>query len=395
MRNSQKGIASVVILFTAGILALFAIGILDIGIIGIKVNKARQSLDTCSIQLGKQIIKTNNIEEHCNQDYFNECFNIFSEDRYDISCIDFDTTCDNQNICKRKLEITSTYQPHNTDKSESVEILINEENHEVNIIDAAVILLLDFSGSMRGNRIRQLKSAVRDFINANYNLSYSVVLYNSNIIGSLNIGKGLNHNQTALSIVNSTSSGGGTNFVIPLQEAVRQIRNTNHEVYYILLISDGSPNEGVNPSNTFVLNNIMNINDDFCLISTSQNPCITIFTLGVDNANTDILKSLSGNAISQDPGNYLYEVSANQTAEAFNAIIEEIMCRIGPVQASEGLYVFNELDILEENIDYILDNQNKILKFYDEEPFNICTNMLNNNSNITLRWGNPLLVVRE
>ena len=175
---------------------------------------------------------------------------------------------------------------------------------------------------------------------------------------------------------------------------MQQIRSTDHEVYYILLISDGSPNEGGNPSRSFVLNNIMSINDNFCLVSTSQNPCITIFTLGVDNADTNLLRSLGGNTISQDPSNYSYVVSANQTAAAFNAIIEEIMCRIGPIQAEENLYVFNDLEILEENIDYVFDNQNKILKFYDVEPFNICTEMLNNNSNITLRWGNPNFYVR-
>jgi len=57
--------------------------------------------------------------------------------------------------------------------------------------------------------------------------------------------------------------------------------------------------------------------------------------------------------------------------------------------------VFNNLDILEENIDYVFDMQNKILKFYDVEPFNICTEMLNNNSNITLRWGQPVYHVLE
>ena len=51
------------------------------------------------------------------------------------------------------------------------------------------------------------------------------------------------------------------------------------------------------------------------------------------------------------------------------------MCRIGPVIANEHLSVFNNLEILEENIDYVFDRQNKILKFYDVEPFNICTEM--------------------
>jgi len=137
----------------------------------------------------------------------------------------------------------------------------------------------------------------------------------------------------------------------------------------------------------------MNIDNSFCLVSTRQNPCITIFTLGVDNADLGTLRMLSGNTISQDPVNYSYTASSNQTSDAFNAIIEEIICRVGPVRSEGFLKVFNDLEILEENIDYIFDVQNKILKFYDSEPFNICTEMINNRSNITLRWGNPELYV--
>ena len=100
-------------------------------------------------------------------------------------------------------------------------------------------------------------------------------------------------------------------------------------------------------------------------MSSSQNPCITIFTLGVDNANTNILGSLSGNTISQNINDYMYTVNANQTEDAFNAIIEEIMCRIGPVIAQDDLYVFNNLELLDQNIDYVFDINNRILKFYD------------------------------
>ena len=393
--HNQKGFAAAVTLLLAATLALISYKIIEIGIIGINVNTEKQILDTCGILAGQQIIKTNNIEEACSTQNLNLCVEEIGNSNASMECVDVGLECNNLNECKRKILVSSTYNPGLSDVTKSIEVNVNEESHEVNIIDAAVILLLDFSGSMRGNRIRQLKNAVRDFINSNYNLSYSVILYNDNIISSLNIAKGLNHNQSALSIVNNTTSGGGTNFVTPLQEAMSQIRSTDHEVYYILLISDGSPNEGANPSRSFVLNNIMNLNDDFCLVSTSQNPCITIFTLGVDNADTNILHSLSGNTINQDPNSYSYAASANQTAEAFNAIIEEIMCRIGPVSASETLYVFNDLEILEENIDYVFDDQNKILKFYDVEPFNICTEMLNNNSNITLRWGNPSINILD
>ncbi len=393
--RNQKGFAAAVTLLLAAVLATISYQIIKIGIIGVNVNTEKQILDTCGILAGQQIIKTNNIEEACSSQSLNNCVEKIGNSNARMECIDLGLECNNLNECKRKILVSSTYNPGVSDVTKSIEVNINEENHEVNIINAALIMLLDFSGSMRGNRIRQLKSAFRDFVGSNYNLSYSVILYNNNIIATSNIDKGLNHNQSVLSIINSTSAGGGTNFINPLREAIGQIQSSSYEVYYILLISDGSPNEGSSPSQSFVSNNIRNINEDSCILSTEQSPCITLFSLGVDNANSELLSSLSGNSISQDPNQYSYSVNANQTAEAFNAIIEEIMCRIGPIVAEGLLYVFNDLEILEENIDYVYDNQNRLLKFYDVEPFNICTEMLNNNSNITIRWDKPDLIILD
>ena len=393
-KKRSKGFASAVTILLAAILALLSYKVIEIGIIGVNVNTEKQILDTCSIVAGQSIIRTNNIQEVCNENFLNQCSIDIDQGNGRLSCIDLGLDCE-ENKCKRIIQVTSNYNPGRGDVSKSVEVHINEETHDVNIVDAAVIMLLDFSGSMQGNRISQLKNTVREFIGNNYNLSYSVILYNNSIITTSNINKGQNHNQSVLSIINTTAAGGGTNFINPLREALGQIQASGYEVYYILLISDGSPNEGASPSQVFVENNIRNISGDFCISSTVQNPCITLFSLGVDNANTNLLESLVGNSINQDANQYSYNVNANQTSEAFNAIIEEIMCRIGPIIADGVLYVFNELEILEENIDYIYDNQSRLLKFYDVEPFNICSEMLNNNSNITIRWNKPDLIILD
>jgi uncharacterized protein YegL len=394
-RVRQKGMISAIILFAAAILALFSIGIVDIGKLSIDINIEKQALDSCSILIGNKVIQTNDIELACNSNFGDDCLEIAGSKTGRMSCNDLGLICNDQDVCKRKFLISSSYNPGTSDVTKSVNVYINEETHEVNLVDAAVVLLLDYSGSMRGNRIVQLKSAVREFIDSRFNLSYSVILYNNNIIATSDINKGLNHDQTVISIVNNNNPGGGTNFVLPLQEAMQQINSTNHEVYYILLISDGSPNEGLQPSKNFVDNNIMNINNNFCVLSTFQNPCISIFSLGVDNADINVLSNLSGNSLNQNNDDYLYTVNANQTASAFNAIIEEIMCRVGPIAAEDALYVFNDLEVLEEDIDYVYNEDIKIIKFYDQDPFNICTEMLNNRSNITIRWGKTYLEVLE
>ena len=390
----NKGFAALTVVLLSAVLGMIAFAVIQYGRISLNVANEKQTLDSCGTGAGLGIISTNDIDEVCYGEYLNDCAEALEMPQPDFVCEDLGLECDVNGICERKFGISSTYNPGRGDVTKSVAVSISEEVHDVDLIDAAVIMLLDYSGSMNGNRIQQLKDTVSQFINSDFNLSYSVILYNSSVIEKSDIGKSPQHKQTVLSIVNNRSPGGGTNFVLPLQEAISQIQTTNYEAYYILLISDGSPNEGAGPSQTFVQNNIRNINDNNCIYSTVTDPCITVYTLGVDNANTGALQSISGNTLNTTPNEFSFVVNANQVAAAFNAIIEEIMCRIGPVIAEGDLNVFNDLQILEEGIDYLYDDLYKILKFYDEEPFNICTNMLNNNAQITLRWGRPKVNVQ-
>ncbi len=389
MKLKQKGFASLITCLLAGMLSLISFITIKYGIMSKNIFHEKQILDSCGIGLGKTIISTNDVTNICNEIFLNRCAGLLESPDPDFLCEDLGLECNLNEDCKRSFKVTSTYNPGIRSTEKSVKIKVNEEIHDVEKIDAAVIFLLDYSGSMRGNRILQLKSAINQFIASNYNLNYSVILYNSDTIETSNISKGLNHDNLVESIVDNNNAGGGTNFARPLQNALQLINSTDHEAYYIVLVSDGSPNEGLGESLSIVNNNIRSIDDNYCVYSTSLNPCITIFSLGVDNANMSILNNLSGNTLSQDPNRYSFNITANQTSDAFKAIIEEIMCRIGPVFSSEDLNVFNGLQKLEENIDYIYDRQNKIIKFYDVEPFNICTQIINNDNDITIRWGKP------
>ena len=392
MKN--KGFAALTTVLLTVVLASLAFITIQYGRIVLNKSYEEQLHDSCSLVLGKTINKSNNIENICSTGFLNNCAISLDSREPNFICEDLGLECDNNGLCKRKFSIKSKYNPNRGYVTKENVISVNEEVHNINFVDAAVIMLLDFSGSMRGNRIVQLKNAVRHFINENYNLSYSVILYNSSVLVSSNIGKGQQHNQNVLSIINSNNPGGGTNFVTPLNRALTQIRSTNFESYYIMLISDGSPNEGIGSSQDFVQNNVLSLDNDACLFTTAQNPCITVYTLGVDNANQNALQSISGNTLSQNPEEYSYAVNANQVQLAFQAIIEEIMCRIGPVLAELPINVFNGLDLLDENIDYVYNEDTKVFKFYDVDPFYICTEMLNDSAQITLRWGKTKINVQ-
>ena len=393
-KHKTKGFAALTIVLLAAVLASISFIVIQYGRISLNVMYEKQLLDTCSINVGSSINYTNNIDIVCSSDNLNQCGLIHDSPEPNFSCEDLGLECNADNRCKRRFKVTSTYDPGRGYVSKENVVEINEEVHDIELIDTAIILLLDFSGSMGGNRINQLKTTVRQFVNADYNLSYSVVLYNDSIIIDNSIGKGLQHKQSVLSILNTHNAGGGTNFLAPMQSALSKIRNTNYESYYIVLISDGSPNEGIEPSRNFVQNNIFNINPDNCRQTSVQNPCITTYTLGVDNANVPALQSVSGNVLNQNSIDYNYIVNTQQVNGAFNAIIEEIMCKIGPVLADYPANIFNGLNLLEENIDYTYNDEEKIFKFYDVAPFYACTEMLSNNAQITLRWGKTKINAR-
>ena len=396
MKN--KGFAALLVVMIAAILAILAILVIEFGKVSNVASTKKQLLDSCSISAGRTIIETNDIDNVCAEDFLNRCASLIASDiEPEFHCEEIGLVCNDLNECNREFKISSTYSANEGQSftTKSTKISVVEETHDVEIVNAAVIMLLDYSGSMQGNRIAQLKNTVNSFINSDFNLSYSVILYNNEILSEVEIGRGPGHKNNVSTVVNSNSPSGGTNFVIPLRRAMTQIQSTNYDAYYILLISDGSPNEGAGPSADFVNNTIMNISDDACIYTTAGDPCISVYTIGVDNANTRVLESLSGNTLGRNPNDFSYIVNVNQVTEAFNAIIEEIMCRVGPVSSQEKLYVFNGTNVLEKDIDYVYNEEHHILKFYDSEPFNICTNMLNNNAEITLRWGKVKLSVEQ
>ena len=349
-----------------------------------------QGVDSCAVSIGNNIVTTNDIESICNnvQNYLCEDLNEFTESSY--SCVDRGIVCDENEICTRTISVTGTNESENSQTNRSTDIELIEENHEIKKVDSALIFLLDYSGSMQGNRINQLKNSFRFFVNASYDLDYAVLIYSSSVIDNSSIGKGLNHDQNALSIVNRNNPSGGTNFVKPIERALDLIRRTEYESYFVLLVSDGSPNEGSEPSVNLVNSRIKSLDPNNCLFPSKDNPCISIYSLGVDNANMSTLNELSGNSNNNNPQEYSFLINSNQTQLAFEAIVSEIMCRIGPIKLS-NFNLFNDTQLLEDNIDYYVDNVNNIIKFYDVEPINICTEMVTNNANITIRQKNVKL----
>lgn len=387
-KQSKKGFAALIVCMISAVLA--GLALLTIKISGgyKQLADERQLLDTCALSIGMDITYTNDVEKFCNNVEGLGCNLDFINNQAQLSCIDEGLDC-STTPCKRKFKITSDYIVNDIEVTDVTSVEIDEENHDVQKIDAAIILLLDFSGSMNGNRITQLKTAVQTFVAQDYDLDYAVILYNSDIINFTEISKGLNHDQRVLSIVNSSSPGGGTNFVKPLQKTKELINRSDNEVYYVIMVSDGSPNEGGSASINYVQSFLRNNDVNDCYYSTANSPCVTLYSLAVDNADTDVLNQISGNVINQNPEEYSFSINSNQVLAAFSAIVAEIVCRIGPIFSSNNLHIFNGTSKLRENLDFVYDNLFSIVKFYNSPPNNMCDLMLTNDSNITIRSGEP------
>jgi Mg-chelatase subunit ChlD len=413
-------------LFVAGIIAYFSIKAIDIGEIAMQVNMEKQLLDTHGILVGQSII-VNGIDETCRNGQFTGAMAESSENVFNQTSQEAD---DRQIRCNdaegelierlpgdpsgppgtfRRYRVSSNYNAADptanaggTEREVFVEV--REIHGEVEQARAQIVFLLDYSGSMNlSNRIQSLRQAIQTFISQGYDMDYGVVLYSSTNIADIPIGFGNNHNTQVLNLVNGTDANQATNFIAPLQKGIDLLNQRDSGEVYIILISDGDPNEPSGNSDPVpvVNNEIRNIDPQICLTKTGNQKCITVYTLGVDDANTNLLEEISGNAATppNQRDQFVFEANASQTQAAFQAIIEDILCRYGPLdplptqEELETLNVFVNEQPLDEGTDYEYDVSSNMIKFFDEEPFNACSTIIQGNGEITLRYGQPRLIV--
>lgn len=106
-----------------------------------------------------------------------------------------------------------------------------------------IVLVLDVSGSMSGTPMEETKKASTNFISTilKEDASIGIVTYDN----SATMLSDFSINETSLkSVANSIDDGGGTNIESGLQMAESMLSTSNAEKKIIVLMSDGSPNDG-------------------------------------------------------------------------------------------------------------------------------------------------------
>ena len=428
-RKEEGGYIAYVIILLAAIVAGSSMLTIEYGTTANRIAVEKQLLGSHGHIVGQQIIKQG-INSAClngeftgdtddlSQVLFGDLDQINQEDRT-YACDELDEgetitreedSADGPAGTFRRYRVTSSYNALGTGdddeergeaKDRSVIVEVREINGEVERPRPQIMFILDYSGSMSANgRADRLKSAVQQFVSNQYDVDYGVILFDSGVRTTIGLGSGANHNQSVLSTVNGNQPGGGTSFNGPLQNAVNALNQTSNQHSYLVLVSDGHPQDGSSAQN-FVNSAIRGIDPEICISRVGNQICHTVYTLGVDNANMNMLESLSGNAATAagDRDEFAFEISAQNTEAAFSAIVDDIMCSFGPlepqpsVDEEDTISVFLNEAPLTAGVDFEYVRDLNAIKLYDaENGNNACTNALSNGGAVTIRYGKPRVI---
>lgn len=109
-----------------------------------------------------------------------------------------------------------------------------------------IVLVLDVSGSMDGDRIDSLRTAAAAFVERGggkiNNTRIAIITYNS----SASLLSGFTENNDELKdLIGTLSAGGGTEYLIALNRAAELLASSTADTRSLVLFSDGEPNDSV------------------------------------------------------------------------------------------------------------------------------------------------------
>jgi hypothetical protein len=302
----------------------------------------------------------------------------------------------------RRYRVSSTLRPEGQD-GEGVErdviVEVREIYAEIERPHPYVSFDLDYSGSMGGSGVQNLREAVLAFLDANYDMDFSLILYDHTILGELPMGstKDAVQVQNARNLIGRNVAG-GTSFKLPMEHSYDQLVDVDSPERYIVMISDGSPNDN---GHTSIVNQIRSVDPEHCLNKKAEPACVTVYSLGVGGANINALINISGNAATppNERANYTYQATTAQTRQAFDDIVKDILCRyqftepLSPEDVNSIKIFIGEEDaevvMPADNFEY--ESAGNTLKFYREA----CDVILAGSEAVTIRYGAPRLTIED
>jgi uncharacterized protein YegL len=422
-RRQEGGFAALVVVLIAATLATLSVLVIDFGKGANRVATEKQLLDSHGTIVGQQIIHQGLAAACSNGEFTGETSDISEALFGEIDADRNDRTyrcepADPELITReegdpngpagtfRRYRVSSSYSAFGDDpnnqqndaKTRSVIVEVREISGEVERPRPQIMFVLDYSGSMSSNgRASRLKNAMQEFINAQYEVDYGVILFDSNVRTTIGLGSGANHDSLVKNTVNNNNPSGGTAFYGPLRNAIDVLNVSNNQFSYVVLVSDGVPGDGSQAQGFVNSPAVRQIDPNICTSRSGNEICHTIYTLGVDGANMSMLESLSGNASNQG-GDFAFQIASQDTLLAFQAIVSEILCSFGPIEPQPSpeeeanIRVFLNDQALVKDEDYEYDRDNNAVKLYDFGNRSACTTALENDDGIVIRYGKPRVI---
>jgi len=192
-------------------------------------------------------------------------------------------------------------------------------------------MVLDYSGSMQlqfsygggGPAIDILEDSIEALLNEDLMIDYGAVFYSDDVIHSVPISAAAPGQ--IISWMHSHGTYNMTNTSAGIRRARQLLTATDNTGYYILLVSDGEPNNGGGMSGARAQANAA-WNNDISIIT------LEIRRAGSSVAMSNFMTSVSGTPSSRGDPNYHYvAMTASDLIDTFRDIVASIICKVGPL----------------------------------------------------------------
>jgi hypothetical protein len=191
-------------------------------------------------------------------------------------------------------------------------------------------LVLDYSGSMDlpfsgggGRAIDILESSVAGLLAADLMIDYGGVFYSSDVFRTIAVGPGAP--AQIVDAMNTYDAGGMTATSLAINAGRNILTAVDNTGYYILLVSDGEPNNGGGFAGAIAA------------AHNAWNADVTIFTLeirrsGSSAALDQFMTNVAGTPSSRGDASYHYvATTASDLIDQFENIVASIVCKVGPI----------------------------------------------------------------
>jgi len=198
------------------------------------------------------------------------------------------------------------------------------------VISKDVILVLDQSGSMQGQKISQAKDALNYVLkNLNREDRFNIVAFSTGTQRYANEMQPVSKSGDASSWVNLIRAEGGTNIDQALLETMAMVK-TNERPAIVIFLTDGLPTSGVTNANQ-ILNDVKN--------AAPKN--VRLFTFGVgDDVNTVLLDSLAqdirGTSAYVRPNERIDEIVSGFYAKVSTPVLTDLKIDFGSIVVNDS-----------------------------------------------------------